>query len=166
MEQSCVDVGELYRSQNFGLGLITFVLVLLLPFAVFVSLLIKRKLGFTTRTIKKGLSSFYILVAFALTRLFLPMVSEASEDFVRYYSTVFGLALFVLYVFLVLIWLIGAFKTRWKPRKFELVPAAILLAIVICAVFQVLEANRYYELLQLPRCEQSSNLLPSLQTSD
>ncbi len=164
MEQSCVDVAELYRSQNSSLGFATFVLVLLLPFAIFMSLLIKRRLGFTMRAVDVGLGSFCLLVTLALTRLFLPLISEASEDFVRYYSIFFGLALIVLYVFLVLIWLIGAFKTRWRPREFELIPTGILLAIFVCAFFQVLEARRYYELIKLPRCDQSNNLVPSLQT--
>ncbi len=161
MEQTCVELGQLYRSDGASIGLLLFILIILFPFSIFTSVIAKRKHGLVNRAVHICFYTSLLMAGLVLLKLFIPAFLEPNSVRALNYSFVLSLALGVLYLFLTLTWIIGAIKTRFKPREFEVIPAILLFAILICSTLQVMEAINYVKLRELPQCERNESSLPS-----
>lgn len=152
----CVTSAELHRASNSGLELFLVILMLLSPCAIFATLLAKRTVGIKTRSTSIGIISFVALLGIGAIALFLPEFSEAGKAFVRYYELIFYLVAAVIYLFMVFLWIVAAFKSRWTPRAFDFVAATLILLTVFCVSALTFKALEFSALLQQPRCEKSN----------
>ncbi len=111
-----------------------------------------------TKVSKVGITTFCIVIILLQTRLVWSSASKPGDVVFNYYGSLIYLIVFVLYLFQFFVWVIASYKTRWRPRVFDAIPALLILTFVISGSVLGYYSYQRAQLLQFPRCESQNNI--------